>query len=404
MRPIIKAGSLSEKVRILFLQTSDSGGGSKRSLFEQVKVLREDKNFHVTVICTSRGWFSNACEREAIPYVFHRGLERFSSLNANLLRRQPLRFVVTFASHLSALIRLWHLIWRLQPNGIVLNESRDLPCVAPFCGSSSLVIQNSMVENEADSLHGWLASRLSDHIFCVAQPVVDGLMTSKHKWRLHLVPLIVEIPLASGMTSSIRKELRLPEKRHLIGVIGAIHPRKGQRDVLEAFFKIADRCTTHVILAGAVTSSNPEAEAYLREIRGYLSTHEAGKRVHLVGWREDVSLWLKEMSILVMPSTMEGLPRVAIEALMNGVPVVAYDIPSIAAMIESGKDGILVPAGNVDALAVAIESTLNDEARLCAMSVNARKSWEAAFEPTRLKALTARAFRSVFNLKTDNAA
>lgn len=385
------------RARILCFQTSASGGGSKRSLLEQVKVLQADPAFEIEIISTVDGWFSEACSAEGIPYTKYDGLRRLPLLNAHLLRHHPFRFLLDLLSLAPGILGLWHLIWKLRPDAIILNESRDLPCILPFCFGWMIIIQNSMIENETSTIHGWLAVKAADHVFCVAEPVIDGIVWAKARTSLHLVPLIVDFSPAPAQPVSIRKELGLSSNAPLVGMVGAIHPRKGQRDLVEAFLLISGRCDAQVVIAGSITTSNPEAEKYQAEIRSLLADHREAARVHFLGWREDIPCWLEEVSLLVMPSYMEGMPRACVEALMSGVPVLAYDIPSIAAIVDNGRNGRLVPVGDLGALSAALEELLGDQARLEGMSREARKSWRERFQPNILKERTRQAFHSVLN-------
>lgn len=52
--------------------------------------------------------------------------------------------------------------------------------------------------------------------------------------------------------------------------------------------------------------------------------------------------------VLVLASEKEGLPRVVIQALAAGVPVIVNDLPGLEEVIHSGHNGIITPAGQVD--------------------------------------------------------
>lgn len=91
-----------------------------------------------------------------------------------------------------------------------------------------------------------------------------------------------------------------------------------------------------------------------------------------VPWRESMSL-LRSSSVLAVPSRIESLPRIIIEAFFLGVPVVATAVGGVPELIEDGKTGTLVPPGDPAALAEGINRTLADRQGALAMARRARE-------------------------------
>ena len=69
---------------------------------------------------------------------------------------------------------------------------------------------------------------------------------------------------------------------------------------------------------------------------------------------QGVAHYMSQLDVFVLPSFEEGLGLVAIEAMAMGKPVIASAVGGLLEVISSGKDGILVPAGDADALLDAI--------------------------------------------------
>lgn len=90
---------------------------------------------------------------------------------------------------------------------------------------------------------------------------------------------------------------------------------------------------------------------------------------------------------LLLPSRSEGLPLTVLESLSSGTPVVAFDVGGLSDVVESGRNGYLVPPSNIAELISALEKCLaQDDKQARLMSQNALNtaettySWEAVAE------------------------
>lgn len=63
---------------------------------------------------------------------------------------------------------------------------------------------------------------------------------------------------------------------------------------------------------------------------------------------------MREASLMLLPSVEEGLPNVAVEAMAIGLPVAGFEIGGMPELIESGKEGWLVPSRDVEAMAEVV--------------------------------------------------
>ncbi len=78
---------------------------------------------------------------------------------------------------------------------------------------------------------------------------------------------------------------------------------------------------------------------------------------HLTTWlglREDVPALMARADVFVNPSLTEGMPNTVLEAMASGLPVVATDVGATSDLVNHEQTGLLVPAGDVEALAQAI--------------------------------------------------
>jgi len=100
---------------------------------------------------------------------------------------------------------------------------------------------------------------------------------------------------------------------------------------------------------------------------------------------DDVPAWYAPADALAFPSVKEGFGLAVLEAMSAGVPAVTSDLPVCREYLVDGRDALLVPVGDVAALAAALRTALLDlgvRARLVAAGAGlaARYTWRASAE------------------------
>ena len=135
-----------------------------------------------------------------------------------------------------------------------------------------------------------------------------------------------------------------------IVTVGSLKAQKNHPLLLHALARVShlDACLT-IVGAGA-------AEAELRRLAAELGIAE---RVVLAGFHPDPTPFYNTADLFVLSSNYEGFGNVIVEALAQGLPVVSTDCPSgPGEILEGGRWGTLVPVGDADALAAAIDRAL----------------------------------------------
>jgi len=144
----------------------------------------------------------------------------------------------------------------------------------------------------------------------------------------------------------------------LVGMVARLAPEKAPEDFL------------------AVAEAIPEATFALvgdGPLRPALE-QRAGANVHLLGFRDDMAGVYASLDVLVQPSYREGMPMTILEGMAAGVPVVATRVGAAADVIEDGRTGLLVDAGDVAGLTRAVGSLLADDAARKAMGEAAQEA------------------------------
>jgi len=95
----------------------------------------------------------------------------------------------------------------------------------------------------------------------------------------------------------------------------------------------------------------------------YIRTHQLGDRVRIVMGRSDIADLQALADVFVMPSLWEGLPMALLEAMVAGNAIIASATAGIPEAITTGREGILVPPGDLEALTAALKILLTDPNR-----------------------------------------
>jgi len=146
-------------------------------------------------------------------------------------------------------------------------------------------------------------------------------------------------------------------------------PHKGIHIALEATNKLAYIKNFHLLLVG----KGMEKEPY----KSLINNSKMKDRIHLAGYRNDAPELISASHILIQPSISgEGLPRVVLESLAYGTPVVASANPGSMEIIDDGFNGCIVPVGNSNAIYDAVYKLNNSPNLLNSLSNNSHKVLE----------------------------
>lgn len=144
-----------------------------------------------------------------------------------------------------------------------------------------------------------------------------------------------------------------PSDDFVIGSLGRLNAQKGY-DVLVRALAALDGVTAVLVGSG-------EERATLLRLADDLGV---GDRLVLHEWTDEARRYLTSFDLFVLPSRFEAFPLSIVEAMLAGLPVLASDVGSVSEAVVDRSTGLLVPAGDVEALTAAVERLRHDSARL----------------------------------------
>jgi glycosyltransferase involved in cell wall biosynthesis len=214
------------------------------------------------------------------------------------------------------------------------------------------------------------ALRRARHVFCPSSYLRDialgwGLEPARCSVLPNPAPEVPELPSRDELRAGL--ELTGPT----LAFAGRLGPQKALEVALEAVARVPD-------VTLAVAGEGPDREALERRAR------ELGLdgRARFLGpvSREEVLRLFRAADASVLSSAWENLPHTVLEALAVGSTVIATAVGGVPEVVRDGENGLLVPAGDPEALASAIERFFADDALRRRLSDAASSSVEAYTE------------------------
>jgi glycosyltransferase involved in cell wall biosynthesis len=163
-------------------------------------------------------------------------------------------------------------------------------------------------------------------------------------------------------------EFEIPPGAPILVTVSVLRPAKGIEVLLETVQRVPE---AYFLIVGG----GPKEE----EFRELAAKSGVGGRVRWAGFRTDVDALLAGCDLFVHPSLADAFPTVLLEAMAAGLPVIASRVGGIPEIVVPGVTGELVPPGDPNALASAINALLTKPAAMAAMSEAARQRAQREF-------------------------
>ncbi|MCB2183200.1 MAG: glycosyltransferase family 4 protein [Desulfobulbaceae bacterium] len=225
-----------------------------------------------------------------------------------------------------------------------------------------------------------LIRRFSTKIIAISKSVAQPLL---HKAENKVTVIYNATDLHSQFPAApahCRFNEELPTKNDclLIGVVGELHPRKGQDDAIRAFALVKQEMeNVQLVLVGR---EEKKYRQYLEKIIADLNLHGS---VIFTGFQKNVKPLISQFRVTLMPSWSEPFGRVTIESMALGVPVVGTNSGGTSEIIEDGVSGFLVPPQSPEHMAEKTLLLLRNKKLCSQMAEKCRHIAQKNFSPQR---------------------
>ena len=282
--------------------------------------------------------------------------------------------------------KLFHLIWSEAPDIVHCY----LPAPYLVGGTISLLLRSPIRVMSRRNLNDYLAKRV---LLAKYELWLHGRMTAILGNSSRIVEELIDEegcePEKVGLIRNgvdlarvrilvergdIRKHLDIADGDFVGVIVANLIPYKGHADLIQALGAIKSRMPRPwtVLCAG-------RDEGYQAELDRMLVEYNLAGNVRFLGARSDVPELLKAADIGMLCSHQEGFSNAVIEGMASGLPMVVTDVGGNPEAVRSGKDGLVVPAHNPQALGEAILALALDPERAKAMGKSAARRAEEQF-------------------------
>lgn len=257
-------------------------------------------------------------------------------------------------NNLKRVLRLRRAIIRSRPNAVI--SFVDKTNVLTLCATRMLnfkVIASERIDPHMYSI-GTIWNGLRWWTYSRADRIVVQTVSAREYFLPKFEGKTTIIPNPVLFASTNQATLKERSAQRMILAMGRLSAQKGFEDLLRAFRRIKDQYPDWTLTIIGEGPQRPELEV-LREKLGLSGC------VFLPGLVKTPLELLNKAGLFVLSSRFEGFPNALCEAMASGLPVIATDCPSgPREIVCDGEDGVLVPPGDVDALAGAMDSLMSN--------------------------------------------
>lgn len=203
---------------------------------------------------------------------------------------------------------------------------------------------------------------------------------------LHVRVIHNGIPDSEEPPINWRERLQWPASAPVLGAIGRLERVKGFHLLLEAMARLTESMSSSGTPAPrlVIVGDGSERDVLKRQADAL----GLAEYVHFAGYLPDAYRAPGGFDVMVMPSLQEALPLAGLESMAAGCPIVASDAGGLPELVDDGHNGLIFPAGDVDALVACLDEMLGDLPRARRMGERARQRFLDKFHVDEMVART----------------
>ncbi len=342
-------------------------------------------------------------ERQFVQALLHLDRAKYEIFVGCLKRRGPFlpevaalglpifEFPIPSLHHLATARWFWRLVRFLRSNRIDIVHAFDfytgafaVPAARVAGVPVAIASQRSLLSSRTFLRRGVvrLTCMLANGIVANSRAAGAPWANPRSAGSLQLISIPNSIDLGKFRSAlpalQVRNQLGIAEKTPLVGTLAALRPEKDVSTFLRAAVRVSAEMPESRFL---VIGDGSEREG----LEGLAKDLGLAGRIFFVGDCRDVADLLATLDVFVLSSGSESCPNAVLEAMAMSRPVIATKVGGLPELIEEGRSGYLVGAGDSMAMSRRILELLRDRNLRRGMGEEGRNRIEHDFSPAQMK-------------------
>jgi glycosyltransferase involved in cell wall biosynthesis len=351
-------------LKVLFVSHNlQLGEGAPNSLMQIVTGLKQFYPIEPVVYCPISGKLQERYESAGIPVYISHPEKRVKTI-VSLLEKVYSELRDAFVA----------IIERYQIDVVLCNTAKTLPfaTIARECGVPAFTVVRESSKEHIDLSFGKGAFMDDARRALLESPVIVFVSRfTEAIWKEHnAIPVTDIIPngintkpwesVVAEPVTKTRHRLGLATDKVILLSVGTINARKRQLDSVHAFASLPEAVTAsaYLVLVGAV-----QGNKYLDQLIGVIEAlpQFVRERIRIVEETPDVASWYHASDVFILTSENESYPRVVVEAMHFGLPILATRVFGVQEQVLDRENGFLFEPGDINALSTHMERMISDE-------------------------------------------
>lgn len=343
-------------MKILFLEAVQNYGGARKSAIElATRLQNKDNDVLIVDYWGSCKPFVEAAQKNNIQIQILDKRDKPILLSSNNRLKQITNYIVYFRKWMNYRNEITKIIRKFKPQIIVVNNTKTLSILSNKNNYRiAYFARGWFLPKTISKFNRFIIKRLVDIYIGVSQSTRQAIYAGGFATleNIYVVPNAIDytkmqkIKTDNACLSDWHLESK--DRPFVIMHCGGFLPSKGQHITVEVAKELKDQNINFKVLMVGIIYKGYSSEKYYKQLLDKIKQYELENYFKIVLNENDVIRYFTKIDVLIHPSETEGLPRVVMEAMAMGKPVIGNPVGGMTDYILHGFTGFLTDNNSVN--------------------------------------------------------